>query len=254
MHSGATQQDNGYSYSANNPITNADPSGECYLAIGGGGNCGGGSERVNPQAPSGINHGANGRKWVPRPAAPGRTWTRTAPTHSGGGCSYDGGTLYCPPTHARNVLAPYSSARNATKDAEEKRQEVAARIMLAQGLRSSGDLLDGLTSTCIAIASETPEACGFTETLGWAAEGAGDALDVVETAKSSASAVRLNAKLAGEETAGGHAFEKHVVAQAEYPGVTTRAQFADVIEDVVKSGEQRNLSKDARPIGKMVRS
>lgn len=76
-----------------------------------------------------------------------------------------------------------------------------------------------------------------------AVEGSGSGLDVLGAARSSASAFRLNAKLTGEEIAGGHAFEKHVITQAEYPGVTTRSQFASVIEDVVKSGEKRTLSK-----------
>ncbi|MCJ1715125.1 RHS repeat-associated core domain-containing protein [Curtobacterium sp. VKM Ac-2922] len=121
---GNPQQDNGYSYSANNPITNADPSGQCYLAIGGGGNCGGGVEHVNPNAPSGTNHGANGRKWVPRPSAPGRTWSRPAPTQNRGGCSYDGGTMYCPPAQRGHTASPQNSGFNAAQAAKQRRQEV----------------------------------------------------------------------------------------------------------------------------------
>lgn len=34
------------------------------------------------------------------------------------------------------------------------------------------------------------------------------------------------AKLIGEEISGGHAFDKHVTEQGEFPGVTTRRQFA----------------------------
>jgi hypothetical protein len=50
------------------------------------------------------------------------------------------------------------------------------------------------------------------------------------------------AKLIGDEISGGHAFDKHVIEQGEFPGVTTRRQFADTIEDVVISGESRVLS------------
>jgi RHS repeat-associated protein len=237
------QQDNGYSYSANNPVTNADPSGQCYLAIGGGANCGGGTEHVNPNAPSGINPGANGRKWVSHPRAPGRTWSRPAPTQSRGGCSYGGGTLYCAPSHKRNVLAPYSAASNAAKVAAEKRQERQAKILLAQDLHSAGDLLDGATSTCIALASEYPEMCGFTETLGWSAEGAGEAIETADAANSAANGVRLRAQLAGKEIANGHAYQKHVIDGAEYPDVSSRQQFADLIEDTVATGERRDLSR-----------
>jgi hypothetical protein len=46
----------------------------------------------------------------------------------------------------------------------------------------------------------------------------------------------------GAEISGGHAFDKHVVGQAEFPGVTTREEFASVIEDAVMKGESRALS------------
>lgn len=54
--------------------------------------------------------------------------------------------------------------------------------------------------------------------------------------------VRLRAQLTGEEIAGGHAFDKHVIELGEYPGITTRSQFASTIEDVVANGESRALS------------
>lgn len=54
--------------------------------------------------------------------------------------------------------------------------------------------------------------------------------------------VRLRAQLTGEEISGGHAFQKHVIDQAEFPGITTRQQFASHIEDVVLNGEMRTLS------------
>lgn len=50
------------------------------------------------------------------------------------------------------------------------------------------------------------------------------------------------AKLIGDEISGGHAFDKHVIEQGEFPGVTTRGQFASMIEDAVMNGESRVLS------------
>lgn len=46
----------------------------------------------------------------------------------------------------------------------------------------------------------------------------------------------------GAEISGGHAFDKHVVDQAEFPRVTTREQFASLIEGAVMNGESRALS------------
>ncbi len=50
------------------------------------------------------------------------------------------------------------------------------------------------------------------------------------------------ARLIGDEISGGHAFDKHVIEQCEFPGVTTRGQFASMIEDAVMNGESRVLS------------
>ena len=50
------------------------------------------------------------------------------------------------------------------------------------------------------------------------------------------------AKLIGDAISGGHAFDKHVIERGEFPGVTTRRQFASMIEDTVVNGESRVLS------------
>jgi len=50
------------------------------------------------------------------------------------------------------------------------------------------------------------------------------------------------AELIGAEISAGHAFDKHVIEQGEFPGVTTREQFASVIKDAVMNGEFRALS------------
>ena len=51
--------------------------------------------------------------------------------------------------------------------------------------------------------------------------------------------LRLRAQLTGDEIAGGHAFDKHI---GEFPGITTREEFARTIEDTVMNGEIRPLS------------
>ena len=50
------------------------------------------------------------------------------------------------------------------------------------------------------------------------------------------------AELIGDKISAGHAFDKHVIERGEFPGVTTREQFASVIKDAVISGESRTLS------------
>ena len=50
------------------------------------------------------------------------------------------------------------------------------------------------------------------------------------------------ARLIGDEISGGHAFDKHVIEQGEFPGVSIRGQFASMIEDAVMNGESRVLS------------
>jgi hypothetical protein len=53
-------------------------------------------------------------------------------------------------------------------------------------------------------------------------------------ASSAAQGARLESQLAAEEIAGGHAFEKHVIDLGEFPGVRTRPQYADMIENVIR--------------------
>ncbi|MFI0901579.1 hypothetical protein [Streptomyces sp. NPDC020983] len=58
---------------------------------------------------------------------------------------------------------------------------------------------------------------------------------------SAADLPRLQAGLAADELAGadGHAFDKHVLEKGEFPGIRTRAQFSDMIYDVITNGERR---------------
>lgn len=95
-------QNNGYSYSANNPIANADPTGDCYLSIGGGigTSCAGGTEHPNPHAATGRSPGApqvtKGRStYVP----PGVDWRanlhREVAAKSASSCAYDYASYNC---------------------------------------------------------------------------------------------------------------------------------------------------------------
>ena len=61
-------------------------------------------------------------------------------------------------------------------------------------------------------------------------------------ASSAANAARLRSQLTAEEIAGGHAFDKHVIHQGQFPGVTTSPQFATEIENVI------NNASEVRPL------
>lgn len=61
-------------------------------------------------------------------------------------------------------------------------------------------------------------------------------------ASSAANAARLRSQLTAEEIAGGHAFDKHVIQQGQFPGVTTRPQFATQVENVI------NNASEVRPL------
>ncbi len=129
------------------------------------------------------------------------------------------------------------AARHETPDFSEVLEWTAAAGMLAA---EGGDLNPG------AIGDSTPDmgssAAGKmgprpvewvdeTALLGtYAARGAGGA-------SSLANAARHRAQLAGEEIAGGHAFEKHVLDRGEFRGlgIRTRQQFANHIENVINN-------------------
>ncbi|MDB9489241.1 phosphatase PAP2 family protein [Dolichospermum circinale CS-534/05] len=56
----------------------------------------------------------------------------------------------------------------------------------------------------------------------------------VAAAEARAAAAAAEAR-AAQEIAGGHAFEKHVINKAEFPGITTKQQFAEHIENVISN-------------------
>ena len=92
------------------------------------------------------------------------------------------------------------------------------------------------------IASRGASAARTSEVVVGAGGEAASAAETGAGAENVVNGVRLRAQLTGEEIAGGHAFDKHVIDLGEFPAVTTRSQFAGVIEDVVTNGEMRTLS------------
>jgi hypothetical protein len=66
-------------------------------------------------------------------------------------------------------------------------------------------------------------------------------LDDGREARDTLDPMRAPASLAAEKISAGHAFDKHVLARGEFPGITSRAQFAAHIERVVREGEVRVL-------------
>jgi hypothetical protein len=69
---------------------------------------------------------------------------------------------------------------------------------------------------------------------------AGERLEAHQRARVAAD--RADAKLIGEQISSGHAFDKHVVERGEFPGISTRKQFAGLIVGVVMNGEPRVLN------------
>lgn len=53
---------------------------------------------------------------------------------------------------------------------------------------------------------------------------------------------RAYAEQIGDQISKGHAFDKHVIEQREFPEIETRGQFAHLIKDAVMNGEFRGLS------------
>jgi filamentous hemagglutinin len=69
--------------------------------------------------------------------------------------------------------------------------------------------------------------------------GEGEAEERISSAEGTADAAQyqlLKNHLTAEEIAGGHAFDKHILTQGEYPGwIRTRAQFQSHVEDVINN-------------------
>jgi filamentous hemagglutinin len=61
-----------------------------------------------------------------------------------------------------------------------------------------------------------------------------------------ANAARYRAQLSAEEIAGGHAFDKHVVERAEFPGIETRSQFSAQIERIIRNPSDVKVLSNGR--------
>ncbi|MFB9135580.1 two-partner secretion domain-containing protein [Vibrio olivae] len=67
-------------------------------------------------------------------------------------------------------------------------------------------------------------------------------------ASSFASGSNLNKQLTAQEIANGHAFDKHVLKQGEFPDVRTRQQFQNHVEDVLHNPSEVRYYKDGRTV------
>lgn len=78
--------------------------------------------------------------------------------------------------------------------------------------------------------------------------GRGNPIKGAGPASSLANAQRLRAQLIGDEIAGGHAFEKHVIQQGEFMGlgIRTREQFSEHIASVVNKPSGTRYYSDGR--------
>lgn len=80
-------------------------------------------------------------------------------------------------------------------------------------------------------------------------EDAAETIILAEAKASASSAVqklRLEAQLVADEIANGHAFEKHVIGDANFPGVTTPEEFAAVIEKSWLRASVETVARDGR--------
>ncbi len=137
-------------------------------------------------------------------------WRGVAETS--GGVGNFAGTLAA--AGGAGTAAASSSRQAAARSAQQSavRQRVLANVADSQAARGASNFSQH-------VAREG-------QALGAAQVGAGPAHSV-------ANALRLRNQLAAREIASGHAFEKHVIKQGEFPGVSNRAQFSEIIEGVL---------------------
>ena len=65
-------------------------------------------------------------------------------------------------------------------------------------------------------------------------------------AANAANAARLRTQLTAEEIAGGHAYDKHVTKGGEFPGITTRQQFSNLIENIINNASNIKVLSNGR--------
>ncbi|MGB3410197.1 MAG: hypothetical protein WBA45_03290 [Microthrixaceae bacterium] len=104
------------------------------------------------------------------------------------------------------------------------------------GPSAQGALLQGPGSANSAAAVAAGGAATTSSLLTYTPRTAGGLADA-------ASGAWLNARLAADEIASGHSYTKHVVERGEFPGIRTRTQFADMVENVINNYDDlRHLS------------
>ena len=238
------QQWNAYAYANNNPTTWSDPTGRIVRRDGdsprpntatstaGSTLRAAATGSANTPPTSFVDQGAKADSWIPHVRNDMSFWQKAQ--------AFTVECLLPPWSSCSQHAAGYYSANAPAPTSEEEALEqlnTAAKIYMAPDL---------LAMTTFPLGGGT---LGGARLFGSAArdgEGVATLAEAVNAGRAGADDVlngaRLRAQLTGQEISGGHAFGKHVVQGAEFPGITTRSQFAAHIEDVVSNGVMRPLS------------
>lgn len=240
-------QNNGYSYSANNPVTYADPSGDCALGIGD--DCRGNGQKNK----GGINK-------------PVKTGNFAGYSMKARIISYP----YTPRAMRSDRYHDYIQPRPAARPKSQPQWVVQGNMLAEQAFRAAmqrhinGGGVGGALATGLLWQHNHKDALAATAGVigagasaglsSGARAGAGSVPGAPSPQGAAASSVRpsssaatlsingrrLQAQLTGEQIAkNDHSFDKHVTQEGQYPGITTKQQYADMIEDVVLNGEAR---------------
>jgi hypothetical protein len=137
------------------------------------------------------------------------------------------GTLTAAPPTKFAPLADFSSVTTMMPEASLLRRGVAT----------------GSSAACLGLVKASRHLPAGTLARNWGTFNENQSTLAAKTgASSAANAARLRSQLTAEEIAGGHAFDKHVIQQGQFPGVTTRPQFVTQIENVI------NNASEVRPL------
>jgi len=222
----------GYTYAGDNPVTLSDPSGLRPL---------GPTDSEQGDEDYYQQHNMQGSGWTNN----GHGWDYVE-VHHYGGMIGEGATV----TTVRTIYSQYE-VKHYHAPTDERRQihiitkkdtpgtfgRIVGALLGADDLNSCSN---GSIMGCAMFGMVFVPGVGELKAGEDAVKGVRAAEDAAKAANA-ADAPRLQAKLAAEELAGadGHAFDKHVLQQGEFPGIRTRQQFANMIEDVILNGERR---------------
>ena len=142
------------------------------------------------------------------------------------------------------VTGPFAGAgfgmTQALKTSQVQLSHTRGRIGASSALRSSASgSAAGQTPRLAGVLKQTVQAVK-PRIKGKITFGPSSTRGTATGAANAANGVRLNARLVGQEIAGGHAWLKH---RAEFPGLASRSQFAQHIENVVLNGISKPISQ-----------